>query len=204
MTSITLAMLLAFVTALVGGTGGDPATDAERAAKIKAGMVLNFVRYTEWPAESFAAEDSAIVITILGESKISKQLEETVKGQQVRGRKVEVKKVKYPQPSEGEKTVGEEQLREFHDKLRKSQVLFIGDDEDGHVESVIKEMGTSSVLTVSDLGDFAERGGMLGLVIREGRVAFNINKTKVQSTLLKVSSKLLGLAKIVETREAKK
>ena len=69
------------------------------------------------------------------------------------------------------------------------------------VKQIIALLQGAAVLTVSDAPRFAERGGMLGLVVREGRLAFDANAEAIRQTRLKVSSKVLRLARIVETTE---
>lgn len=194
--------LLAMLIAQPSATSRE--SEAERAAKIKAGMILNFVRYTEWPQSCFTSEDGPIIIKVLGESVLSAQVEQTLAGQKVHGRPVEVQFIKYPEPRSGESVVSEEALREFYRKLRESHVLCIWRSEASRLDAVLKELGTSDVLTVSDIDDFAARNGMLGLTVRRERVAFDANQKKIEETKLKVSSQLLRLAQVVSSRGASK
>jgi len=202
MSSICFTILLAIITLFGGPTESsrEQSKDVERAATIKAGMVLNFIRYTDWPETTFANSDSPIVLIVLGDSPITGQIEETVKDQKAHGRSIEIRRMAYPTPAAGEKVVSEKQLREFHEKLRASHVLFICESERDRVESMREALQASNVLTVSSIDSFAERGGMLGLAIRNDRVAFDANQKEIERTKLKVSSQLLRLARVVESR----
>jgi hypothetical protein len=177
------------------------APDPERLSRIKAGLVLNFVRYSEWPAEAFASDESPIAVVVLGKSGIEADLEKVLAGQKVRGRALQVRHVDYPQPQEGEATVSEDRLREFFSDLRAAHAIFVGDSERDRLDAILKNMEGTDVLTISDIAGFAERGGMLGLVIRQERMAFDANREEIQRTRIKVSSHLLQLARIVKTRE---
>jgi hypothetical protein len=53
-------------------------------------------------------------------------------------------------------------------------------------------------LTVSDIGGFAQAGGMIGLVEADQRIRFDINLATTHQANLKLSSQLLKLATIVE------
>jgi hypothetical protein len=53
---------------------------------------------------------------------------------------------------------------------------------------------------VSDIEEFAASGGMLGLTIRERRIAFDANEDAVREAGLRVSSQVLRLARTVRSR----
>lgn len=198
-----LTIVLGIMTALLAGPlapSGEQATEDDRASKIKAGMLLNFIRYTEWPDQAFASGESPIIITVLGEGEMNSLLAQTVLGQRVRGRAMEVRRLDYPKSLRGESSASEDRLREFQRQLRASHLLFLCDSERDRLETVLRHLDRSNVLTVSDMDEFCERGGMLGLAIRGGRVAFDANPDEIQETQLKVSSQLLRLARIVKSR----
>ena len=66
-----------------------------------------------------------------------------------------------------------------------------------NVESVIKKIADKSILTVSDIDGFAVKGGCIRLHVIKGKVRFNINVAAAHQANLKVSAKLLELAKVV-------
>ena len=53
------------------------------------------------------------------------------------------------------------------------------------------------VLTVSDGKGFAQTGGIIELFIEDGRMRFAINLDAMEQTGVRLSSRLLGLAKVV-------
>ena len=63
-----------------------------------------------------------------------------------------------------------------------------------HVLSLVK---APNVLTVGDTESFARRGGVVNLVKRENKIKFEINVEAAREAELKISSKLLKLARIV-------
>ena len=63
---------------------------------------------------------------------------------------------------------------------------------------MVDEMKGASILTVGDGEDFARGGGVIGLFIEDGRMRFAINSDAAQRAGLRLSSKLLSLAKIVK------
>jgi hypothetical protein len=201
---IMVVMMMATLAAAAGpGREQEPArgqpSNAERASKIKAGMVLNFIRYTEWPASTFASEGSPIVVSVLGQGDMIAELEQTMSGQRVHGRAVEVRRLTYPEPLPGEPTVSQDRLREYVRQALASQVVFICESERDRLATVLEQLSGSDILTVSTIDGFAERGGMLGLSIRRDRIVFDANPGKIQGTQLKVSSQLLRLARTVKS-----
>ncbi|MFX8999776.1 YfiR family protein, partial [Acinetobacter baumannii] len=58
------------------------------------------------------------------------------------------------------------------------------------------------ILTVSDMDDFAESGGVIGLVTRNGRGQFNINARAARTSGLSISAELMGLARQVIGQES--
>jgi hypothetical protein len=59
----------------------------------------------------------------------------------------------------------------------------------------------AGVLTVGDTEGFTEAGGMINLTIVDQRVHFEINPDAARRAGMKISSKLLSLAKIVKVSE---
>jgi len=57
-----------------------------------------------------------------------------------------------------------------------------------------------SALTVSDLDKFTSLGGCVGLHKEDKRIHFEVNLTALDTAGLKLSSKLLKLARIVKGR----
>ena len=55
-----------------------------------------------------------------------------------------------------------------------------------------------SVLTVSDIDKFARRGGTVQFVVDDSKLRFVINTKNAEKARLKISSKLLKLATVVD------
>ena len=78
-----------------------------------------------------------------------------------------------------------------------SHILFISAAEEARLASILAGLAGTSVLTVSDLEGFAERGGMITLRIVDKKVHFDINVEATGRTGLKLSSQLLKLARVI-------
>ena len=64
------------------------------------------------------------------------------------------------------------------------------------MKKILTFLNQSPVLSVSDSPDFARFGGMIGFVLEQGRIVFDINRKSMGKASLEVSSKLLKLARM--------
>ena len=65
------------------------------------------------------------------------------------------------------------------------------------VSEVLVNLRQHSILTVADMPGFASAGGSIEFVLEENHVRFAINPGAAMRSRLKISSKLLALARIV-------
>ena len=82
-------------------------------------------------------------------------------------------------------------------KIKACHVLFISRSENDRVEQILQNLQGRNILTVSDIPDFAARGGMIELFMEKNKIRMRINLSAVKAAGLNISSKLLRLA---ETR----
>ena len=81
--------------------------------------------------------------------------------------------------------------------MRSCDVLFISASEMGRATVVMGSLQALSILTVSDDPGFAHSNGIIEFVVESGRVQFAINTDAADRAGLRLSSRLLGLARIV-------
>ncbi|HUR44533.1 MAG TPA: YfiR family protein [Candidatus Saccharimonadales bacterium] len=147
------------------------------ANKVKAAMVYNFTKYVEWPASSFPAPTSPLVIGVIGKDPIMAEIDSTLKGKAVEKRVLAV--------------------RQFSDvaEARGCHVVFICASERKRLPKILEQLKKENTLTVSDLEGFVEEGGMIGFRKEANTIRFDINQSTAEKAGLKVSSKLLQLAR---------
>jgi len=154
------------------------AADERLEYQVKAAFLLNFTKFIEWPASAFDAPDSPIVICILGDDPFGKTLDQIVAGEVVAGRKIVVQRIRRLPP------------------IKSCQELFVYRQEK-EVLKTLPAMGPG-VLTIGEGESFVRDGGMIAFVVENRRVRFGINESAAASAGLKLSSKLLNVAKSVE------
>jgi hypothetical protein len=140
---------------------------------IKASYLLNFMKYTEWPAMALISNE--LRVCSLEAQPLSGKLA-GLQGRQIQGRKIHVST-----------SVNSEAWSDCH-------LLYLSGVEKIRLDSVLRSLAKTPVLTVGDSADFTQDGGMIGLKLRAGRVRFNINLGAARRAELNLSSQLLKLA----------
>ncbi len=82
-------------------------------------------------------------------------------------------------------------------EIQGCHVLFIGEGEKGQLASVLANVKGSPVLTVGESERFVNEGGMIGFSLEENKIRFEINLESAEKANLKISARLLTLAKTV-------
>jgi hypothetical protein len=160
--------------------------DAERSLEypVKAAFLVNFAKFAEWPADSLQAQARTVSICVLGRDPFGEILEKTVAGRSAGGRPIVI------------------QRHSNLDAVGACHVLFIAGSESAHLAAVLEHVAGKPVLTVAEHDGFARRGGVIGLVVEDNRARFEVNLHAAQRTGLVLSSKLLGVARVVEDSPA--
>ena len=150
---------------------------------IKAGFIFNFAKFVEWPSNAFAQPDSPIVIGILGTDPFGTIIDKIVQDKKIGTRGFVVKRLKWGAD-----------LKE----LRECKILFIGASERAHMDELVQMLRGLPILTVGETPGFAERGGVIRLVLEDNRVRFEVNVDAAHQAGLTISSRLLTLARIIQ------
>lgn len=159
-------------------------------AQVKAAFVVNFVRYTSWPASSFAGSGDAFHVCALGADEAVDVLERIVPGTRVADRPLVLERV-------GSRGLGSDAAQALGEHLRNCHVLYVAADARSEAGGALALVANADVLTVGDVGGFASAGGMLELVPEGTRIGFRANPAAIAATRLEVSAKVLKLAQIV-------
>lgn len=171
-----------------------PAPPADRLdpteAKLKASYLLNFIRFTEWPADAFEAKDASLVIGLIGDDPMHEFIDRMMRGRRVHGRSVRVKRIRV----EGTRVAAVEGSPGFATRLRSCHVVVVPADLPRVCRQVPSLVRGAPVLTVGEDRAFIDCGGMLSIIRRSNRVAFVANAEVIRRSPISVSSKLLRLA----------
>lgn len=173
--------------------------DPDTYTAVKAGMILTFARYATWPPAAFDGAGDPVIVAVVGRDPVESALRDIVRDEFVHGRPVRVRRVDPPRPSRLGEVPDGRAWAAFADRLAAAHVVFLAATEREHQGAIVEAVRDRPVMTISDIEDFAERGGMLGLAVRERHIAFDANPRAIERAGLEVSSKVLRLARIVES-----
>src|SRR5947209_5265337 len=154
------------VLALAWGVLGVPALHAQTAKPtdydVKAAYLYNFGRFVEWPTQSATSKSEHFTVCILGEDPFGPGLDSTLAGEMIGGKSVVAKRISSPQQSDD------------------CRIVFLSSAESGHLKKIVAELDKKAVLTVSDMPQFAQLGGMIQFVLDGKKVRFEVNLTATQ------------------------
>lgn len=177
--SLLIVTILACAIA-IGATHAHAQLSIDREYQIKAAFLYNFAKFVEWPNGAVPESGAPLPLCVLGDDPFGEALN-SVEGKIVRGRRLVVRRLAAP-PRPGA-----------------CDILFISSSEKERVPQILDALKGSSVLTVSDLDNFARLGGIIMLVVESNRVGFRINVDAAEAARLKISSQLLKLATVIRT-----
>jgi hypothetical protein len=146
----------------------------------KAAFLYNFVKFVEWPAEAFADGSSPLIIGVVGDDKDSGMIDQMINGKTANGRRLVVKR-----------------FSSFK-ALTHCHIVFIRSSERDRIRQTLAAAGPST-LTVGETESFAEWGGIINFTIVAGKLRLEINQTSAERAGLKISAKLLSLARVIRT-----
>lgn len=180
--ALPTAVLLCFI-----GISGN-ALSAPRAVEeyaLKAALVLNFARFTEWPRSTFKGPDEPLNFCVLGDN-VSKEDFDGIEGKTVGSRPVRVNVAKMLELDQS------------------CHVVFITGVERTRLPRIMAALNGSPTLTIGEMTGFNDAGGMINFININGRLKFGVNLSNITKSELKLSSRLLKLAHAVEGSQEKR
>lgn len=170
-----LAIVSAFAPALSSQSSAARTGRTAPEYEVKAAFLLNFARFVEWPSLGETSPGAPFTICILGGDPFDQTIDQIVRGEKIDNRPLVVQRVHRPE--------------------NVCQVLFISSSETD-VARILKQ-AAPGVLTVGETPGFLRDGGMINFVVENRRVRFDINRAAAEHASLRISSRLLGVARAV-------
>jgi hypothetical protein len=171
--SAAVAVLLAagWGTALAAGRPSD--------YEVKAALTFNFLKFVEWPPDAPGHSGSTIEVCVYEEPLFARALR-SMGDRPVGGKHVLVREASVA------------------DLAERCRVAFLGQSPP---PAVMLDLATRSVLTLGESAELAGHGHVIGFYIENDRVHFEIDLAAARRARLKLSSKVLRLARLVNSTE---
>jgi len=147
--------------------------------RLKAAVLYNLAKFVEWPPNTFRNAADPIVTCILGDSPFGRSLERELDGKSIEDRRFLVRRVAEA------------------GQAGSCQILIVTASERKRWRAALGEIKGGGILTVSEADGFASDGGVANLKLESGKVRIQINVEAAERERLRISSRLLSLAQIV-------
>lgn len=163
-----LALLL--VALLPGLRGETSAQEVPLEYRVKAAYLFNFAKFVEWPA---AAPAGPLTICVAGRNVFGDVLAETIRGEMIGNRPLAMRVLLEPEPG--------------------CHIIFV--PRGAATTAYLRATRGTPVLTVGETPDFISQGGMVSFLLDGGNVRFVIDDQEAERSGLRISSRLLRLAR---------
>ncbi|PCJ98091.1 MAG: hypothetical protein COA45_08030 [Zetaproteobacteria bacterium] len=170
-----ITFILFYVCAMIIALTPKCAYSLDTQEQVKSVFLYNFTNFVAWPAAL-----NTVQVCIYGDEKITGIL--GFIASQMETSQINIK------------------VREMHAPKvhQKCNVAYIGKKKESRLKEFLKSVEGKNILSVSDIEDFAKKGGIIGFVTRYNKIKLQINPSTAQKSSLKISSRLLKLAEIIK------
>ena len=165
------------------------AADGTSASRVRAAFVCNFTQFVDWPSDAAANANGQFVLGVLcggdaadaADDAFCDTLTQLAAGKTAAGgHAISVQKVTTVDDAAG------------------CQAVYVPPSQDGRADALFAAVASKSVLTVGDTDAFAKAGGAIRFVPAGNKVRFEVHTPATKKANLKVSSKLMKVAIVVD------
>lgn len=144
--------------------------------KMHSVFVYSFTRYVIWP-DAYNSGDFEIMV--LGDSPIIDELKAMAQAKKVGDRTIRVTKISSPA------------------EIKKCNMLFVPAAKTSLLGEVMEKVNTQSILVISEEAGAAQKGSDINFIVKDGKLAFELNQASVTRQGLRVSNELSRLAILI-------
>lgn len=167
---------LLLITLLAALAAHPAAQTATLEYQVKAAYLFNFLKFVEFPPAS-----RPLTVCVAGRNPFGTALDDVVRGEQVQGRTIVSRVILEPEPG--------------------CDVVFV--PTGAATAAYLRAARGTSTLTVGESSEFIPQGGIINFVLDGRNVRFEIAPMAAEQANLRISSRLLQLATLVRTTEAR-
>ncbi|MFZ6010166.1 MAG: YfiR family protein [Bacteroidota bacterium] len=141
--------------------------------KLHTVFIYSFTRYVIWP-ESYNEGD--FVITVMGDSPIVEELKTMAQAKKVGDRTIKIVRINSPA------------------EIRKCHMLFVAASKSSELAEVVNKVNTQSILVITEEPGLGAKGSDINFIVKDGKLAFELNQAAINKQNLKVANELSRLA----------
>jgi len=116
---------------------------------------------------------------VLGDSPIIDELKAMAQAKKVGDRAIKITKISSPA------------------EIKKCNMLFVSTSKTALIPEVMEKINTQSILVISEEAGAAQKGSDINFIVKDGKLAFELNQASVTRQGLRVSNELARLAILI-------
>jgi hypothetical protein len=147
--------------------------------RIKAAFICKFAVYVQWPSQVFARPDSPIVIGVIARDAVVDELTRTAATLSVDGRALVVRRL------------------HAGDAVADVHLVYVANSEERHLAEVLAAAKGRPVLVVTESHNAVAAGSMINFVVVDDKVRFDISPHAAELSSLRISARLLSVARML-------
>ncbi|MCX7957611.1 MAG: YfiR family protein [Deltaproteobacteria bacterium] len=145
--------------------------------QVKAALIFNFLRFVELNKERI--KDNNINLCSFEENKVNEEVKK------LHGAVISGLTIRYQQiVKDGE--------------IENCSVLIVNSRNENALKNLLEMAYQKKILTISDINGYGEKGVVINMYLSDNKVRFEINTDAAEKSGVKISSRLLTLAKIIK------
>jgi hypothetical protein len=145
--------------------------------KYQSVFIYTFTKYVIWP-EAYNAGDFEILV--LGDCPILAELQDMANLKKVSGtRNIKVTKIKSPA------------------EIRKCNILFVPASQSAQLTDILTKVNSQSILVVTEEPGLGAKGSNINFILKDGKLAFELNQSAISKQNLKIANELTRLAILI-------
>lgn len=177
--AVQVLALVAIALSASVSRAADPEPALER--RVKAAFLYQFIPYVEWPPATLGPQDAPIVIAVAGSDETVAELTDVIGGRTTKGRPVIVRRWRESDLAGG------------------AHIAYVRRSESARLPAIARAAQASGTLVVSETEGALGQGSMINFQIVDGRVRFEVALPPVEAAGLRISSRLLAVARDVRS-----
>jgi len=152
---------------------------APRESQVKAVYLNGYSKFITWPDSIFASADAPFHICVFGENFFDSALDLTVKDEKINQHPVQARYIS------------------SQEQISSCQILYISESEKIRLSAILETANAYPILTVSDIENFVQQGGMIQFYLRGNKVRFFIDPVSLRQNGLEPNANLLRISDVV-------
>jgi hypothetical protein len=180
--------------------GADDTGVQDREYHIKAAFLYNLTKFVDWPENKISDPNEPITIGVVGKDLFADAFD-SMADKHVKGKKLLIKKFQGLSQLRSQIDSDSDLLHRNIDSWRECHLLFICSSESKDFQEILKSIAGYSVLTVGEIENFIDAGGVVNLVPKQERTIFEVNLVAARREHLRINSDVLRLARRIIKEE---